>query len=136
MITLQELALAVKRLQARHHRDANARLADVGLSIAQWDVLRHLAATPDASLHDLAVLTFQTDPSMGTMAARMQARSLIERLQGPGRAVRHRLTEDGEAARKAGSVIMDAVFSETVGTLSAKDRQTLHTLLLKAAGTP
>ena len=132
MVTLQETGLAVKRLQARHHREANSRLAVLGLSIAQWDVLRHLHAQPDVSLHDLAVLTFQTDPSMGTLAARMRTRGLIERVEGPGRAVRHRITAAGEQARTEGAALINAVFDETIGSLPAKDRETLHALLLEA----
>jgi DNA-binding MarR family transcriptional regulator len=55
-----EIGLSVKRLQMRHHRTANERLASLGISIVQWDALRHLHENPEASLHDLAQLTFQT----------------------------------------------------------------------------
>ena len=50
---ISEIGLAVKRLQMKHHRAANARLAQLGLSLVQWDALRHLDENPDASLHDL-----------------------------------------------------------------------------------
>src|ERR1700761_8507350 len=94
-VHLQDVGLAVKRLQWRHHRAASARLGEIGLSLPQWDVLRNLHAHPDASLHKLAGLTFQTDQSMGALAARMIARGLLARAAGPGRAVRHRLTPAG-----------------------------------------
>jgi DNA-binding MarR family transcriptional regulator len=68
----------------------------------QWDTLRHLHRHPDASLHDLAVLTFQTDQSFGSLATRMADRGLIERVPGPGRAVRHRLTKEGARLHAAG----------------------------------
>lgn len=100
--TPQQVALAVKRLQNRHHRALTATLAPLGVSLAQWDTLRHLHAHPDASLHDLAQLTFQTDQAFGTLAARMAARGLIERVPGPGRAVRHALTPRGEEIRQEG----------------------------------
>ena len=48
---LEEVGLALKQLQWRHHREPNQRLASVGLSLVQWDVSRHLAKQPDASLH-------------------------------------------------------------------------------------
>lgn len=134
--SLQEVGLAVKRLQWRHHRAANTRLAAVGLSLAQWDVLRHLHGSPDASLHDLAVLTFQTDQSMGALAARMVERGLLERVAGPGRAVRHRLTDEGERVRRAGSDVMDDVLRGSFGHLSAEQLAELHRLLLLAGGTP
>ncbi len=132
--TLQDVGLAVKRLQWRHHREANTRLAAVGLSLPQWDVLRHLQATPDASLHRLAGLTFQTDQSMGALAARMIQRGLIERVEGPGRAVRHRITPAGEDLRRQGAELMDTVLDDSLGHLSATELGILHTLLLKAAG--
>jgi len=52
---------------------------------------------PGASLHDLAVLTFQTDQAFGTLAARLEARGLIRRVNGPGRAIRPELTPEGGA---------------------------------------
>ncbi|MGI3781103.1 MAG: MarR family winged helix-turn-helix transcriptional regulator [Janthinobacterium lividum] len=132
--SFQQVGLAVKRLQWRHHRTANARLANVGLSLVQWDVLRHLDAHPEASLHELAQLTFQTDQSMGALAARMIKRGLIERVDGPGRAVRHRLTEHGEQARLAGSDVVDTVLHESFGALAPEQVDQLHELLTLAAG--
>ena len=104
-----DVALAVKRLQHRHHRALSQALAPLGLSLVQWDTLRHLDRQPDASLHDLAVLTFQTDQSFGSLAVRMAERGLIERITGPGRAVRHRLTDEGArlAAITSGGAIPD-----------------------------
>jgi DNA-binding MarR family transcriptional regulator len=130
--SLQDVGLAVKRLQWRHHREANQRLAAVGLSLVQWDVLRHLAANPDASLHALAQLTFQTDQSMGELAGRMVGRGLIERVDGPGRAVRHRLTADGERLRAEGAHMVDTVMGGSLGHLTPDELAALHRLLLKA----
>src|ERR1700712_1899617 len=132
--SMQDVGLAVKQLQWRHHREANRRLrARTGLSLVQWDVLRHVHQAPDASLHDLAVETFQTDQSMGELAKRMIDRGLLTREDGPGRAVRHRLSSQGRAAYKAGSGVVDGVLSESVGNLTAGERASLHKLLTKAA---
>jgi DNA-binding MarR family transcriptional regulator len=102
--------------------------------LAQWDVLRHIDVRPDASLHDLAVLTFQTDQSMGTLAGRMIDRGLIERVAGPGRAIRHRLTAEGERIRGAGDSVLDGVLTESLGRLAPTELATLHGLLQKAGG--
>src|ERR1700761_3282867 len=110
-LTLQDVGLAVKRLQWRHHRAANTRLMAIGLSLPQWDVLRHLDANPDASLHRLAELTFQTDQSRGAIAGRMIERGLLERVEGPGRAVRHRLTPAGQDLRRKGSDLANEVLA-------------------------
>ena len=130
---LQDVGLAVKRLQWRHHRGANQKLATIGLSLAQWDVLRHLDALPEASLHDLAQLTFQTDQSMGALAARMTDRGLLERLTGAGRAVRHQLTPEGQRLRKAGAAMVDQVLAESLGRLTPGDLAVLLRLLTTAA---
>lgn len=131
--SLQQIGLAVKRLQWRHHREANRRLAPLGLSLVQWDTLRHVHANPGASLHLLAELTFQTDQSMGELARRMVDRGLIERVEGPGRKVQHRLTPAGDELRRAGAETFDGVLAESLGQLSDSERETLHELLLKAA---
>ncbi|BCY09158.1 MarR family winged helix-turn-helix transcriptional regulator [Actinoplanes sp. L3-i22] len=134
--SLQQVGLAVKRLQWRHHREANRRLAPLGLSLVQWDTLRHLHANPGASLHRLAELTFQTDQSMGELARRMVDRGLIERVEGPGRKVQHQLTTTGDDLRRAGGEAVDGVLTESLGQLSADERETLHQLLRKATGSP
>ena len=56
----------------QHHRGANEALAELDISLVQWDALRHMDRNPGASLHDLAQLTFQTDQSFGALAARME----------------------------------------------------------------
>lgn len=133
-LSMQDVGLAVKRLQWRHHSAANRRLrVQVGLSLAQWDVLRDLRREPAASLHDLAVQTFQTDQSMGELAKRMVDRGLLSRVSGPGRAVRHRLTDEGEAAYKAGSDIVDDILANSVGILTVGEQASLHAMLTKAA---
>ena len=129
-----EVSLAVKRLQYRHHRALSRALAPLGLSLVQWDTLRHLHRKPDASLHDLAVLTFQTDQSFGSLAARMAERGLIERVPGPGRAVRHRLTEEGARLRAEGQGLVDAVAESSFRDFSAAQLDQLGELLDRALG--
>jgi DNA-binding MarR family transcriptional regulator len=135
---LQAIGLSVKRLQMRHHRAINAGLAKHELSLAQWDALRHLDENPGASLHDLAVLTFQTDQAFGTLASRMIDGGLIERVPGPGRAVKHRLTERGKERRKAGDKIVDQVLTASFARLSvtqlAQFDRLMQVLLAKPAG--
>ncbi len=125
----QDLGLAVKRLQNRHHQALSAALRVLGVSLVQWDALRHLGLNPEASLHDLAQLTFQTDQAFGTLAGRMVERGLIERVSGPGRAVRHRLTELGEAVRRDGAEIVGRVAADSFAPLTPAQRDTLGDLL-------
>jgi DNA-binding MarR family transcriptional regulator len=129
--TLHGIGLSVKRLQMRHHRALDAGLAPMGISLVQWDALRHLDETPGASLHDLAILTFQSDQSFGTLAGRMIQRGLIERVPGPGRAVRHRLTEKGRSLRRAGDEVVDRVLGESFSTLTPAELAAFDELLAK-----
>ena len=125
----QEAAALVKRVQHRHHRALTAALSDLGVSLVQWDVLRHLAENPNASLHGLARLTFQSDQAFGTLATRMTARGLIARVPGPGRAVRHRLTDRGEAVRAEGARRVEATVRQSFAALSAIQVEQLGGLL-------
>lgn len=130
-MTIQQLGQAVKRLQVKHHRAGNEALKPLGISIVQWDALRHLHANPGASLHDLAVLTFQTDQAFGTLATRMESRGLIRRTAGPGRAIRPELTPEGERVLAAGTEAIDRVLRESLEPLSAHERAALGDMLAR-----
>ncbi len=134
--SLLAMGLAVKRLQVRHHRAADRALAELGISLVQWDALRHISQNPVASLHDLAQLTFQTDQSFGALAQRMEARGLIERVPGPGRAVRHRLTEKGSKLQESGGEILDRVLAASFKPLTATQRDTFGQLLRRLVSEP
>lgn len=133
---LPAIGLSVKRLQMRHHRAIDAGLAPLGISLVQWDALRHLEENPSASLHDLALLTFQSDQSFGTLAGRMIQRGLIERVAGPGRAVRHRLTDRGRSLRKEGDAIVERVLQDSFATLTPQELSVLDGLLLRVLAQP
>ena len=128
---LGEIALAVKRLQVRHHRALDAALTPFGMTLVQWDALRHLHENPGASLHDLALLTFQTDQSMGALAGRMIERGLIERMPAGGRAVRHRLTERGEQVRSEAQATVDGVLAESFAGLRDDEVEVLGELMAR-----
>jgi DNA-binding MarR family transcriptional regulator len=131
---LRDIGLSVKRLQMRHHRALNEELAALDISLVQWDALRHLDENPDASLHDLAQLTFQTDQSFGALAGRMIERGLIERVPGPGRAVHHRLTKKGRELRRAGNQIVDRVIARSFAPLTPTQLRTFDALMIQLLG--
>jgi DNA-binding MarR family transcriptional regulator len=129
--TVQEIGLSIKRLQVRHHRALDAALAPLDISLVQWDALRHLDEHPNASLHDLAVLTFQSDPAFGTLANRMVERGLIKRVDGAGRAVRHRITSKGRKVLEASYGIVDRTLETSLAGLSPDQQQTLGDLIAR-----
>ena len=129
VVALEDLALAVKRLQYRHHRTLDARLSPLGISLVQWDALRAISRHPNVSAHRLAQLTFQTDQSFGALAVRLEARGWIERITGPGRAIRHRLTPGGETLLREGQAVYNEVIAASFSPLSPVERDTLYDLL-------
>lgn len=130
-VALEDLGRAVKQAQYRHHRTLDSKLAPLGITLVQWDALRAISRNPNASAHRLAQVTFQTDQSFGALAGRLQAQGLIERATGPGRALRHRLTNAGEALLSEGQPVYDAVLSKSFGSLSSTERSTLYDLLTR-----
>ncbi len=128
-VALQELSIAIKRLQHRHHRTLDTELAPLGITLVQWHTLRHIGENPGASAHTLAQLTFQSDQSFGTLANRLVERALIAREQGAGRAIAHRLTPAGKKLWRSGNAVVDAVLAASLGVLNATEREVLHGLL-------
>ena len=130
-VALEDLGLAVKRLQHRHHRTADTRLSALGISLVQWDALRAISQNPNASSHHLAQVTFQTDQSFGTLAERMVARGLIDRVAGSGRALRHRLTPAGETLLQEGRKVVNEFLTESFAPLTPTELDTLYDLLTR-----
>ena len=86
---------------------------------------------PNASSHRLAQLTFQTDQSFGALANRLVARGLINRVTGPGRALRRCLTPAGEALLSEDYPVYNEVLSKSFSPLSSTERDTLYDLLTR-----
>ncbi|MCI0158028.1 MarR family transcriptional regulator [Leifsonia shinshuensis] len=122
---LEVLGLMIKRAQYRNHRTMDAALQDIGISLVQWDALRAIERMPHASGHDLAVATFQSDQSFGTLANRLLARSLITRSAGRGRRLEHALTEAGRAALEEGHEVASGVLDELFAPLDEGRRAVL-----------
>ncbi|MGJ4846096.1 MarR family winged helix-turn-helix transcriptional regulator [Leifsonia sp. Le1] len=126
---LEVLGQTIKRAQYRNHRTMDAALHDVGISLVQWDALRAIERMPHASGHDLAVATFQSDQSFGTLATRLVARGLISRSAGRGRRIEHALTDAGHAALADGYRVASGVLDELFAPLDEDQRATLLAVL-------
>jgi DNA-binding MarR family transcriptional regulator len=128
---LEQLGRAIKAAQARHHRALDTGLRSIGSTLTQWDALRAIANLPGASAHDLALATFQSDQSFGTLASRLEGQGLIERRPGRGRRIEHNLTEPGEAILRAGHDIAAELLAASFAELSDPERTHLLRLLSK-----
>lgn len=131
-VDLEDVGRAVKQLQYRHHRAIDARLRELGSSLAQWDALRAISRRPNSSAHALAEMTFQTDQSFGALANRLVRRGMIERVAGPGRAIRHRLTPTGDATLKKGHQAFRQALEASLSPLTSRQRDELYRLLARA----
>jgi DNA-binding MarR family transcriptional regulator len=123
------LGRAIKQVQWRHHRTLDARMRAIGSTIVQWDVLRALETQPDASAHDLAQATFQSDQSLGVMMRGMEAKGLVERRAGKGRRLEHRITEAGARVLEQGHGFAAEVLSTSFAALDDEARAQLLGLL-------
>jgi DNA-binding MarR family transcriptional regulator len=56
-------------------------------------------------------------------------RGLIERVPGPGRSVRHRLTDKGRELRRAGGEIVQRVLADSFSALTPDQLETFSRLL-------
>jgi DNA-binding MarR family transcriptional regulator len=130
-MSLSEIGHAVKRLQVKLNRAATEALRPLDVTLVQWDALRHIHQQPGASLHDLAVLTFQTDQAFGTLAARLEARGLIQRGNPVGRAIRPELTLEGQRVFAEGRKVTEQVVREAFAPLNAGECSALGGMLTR-----
>ncbi len=91
---LKMAALGLKRAQIAKSSAFDRRLASIGLTMALWVVLDRIRADPAQSTHALAEATL-IDQSVGELVGKLAKRGLIERVNGPGRSIRHHLTDAG-----------------------------------------
>jgi DNA-binding MarR family transcriptional regulator len=128
---LENVALSIKKVQARHHRTLDRRLSLLGISLVQWNALREIGRNPGMSAHALSELTFNSDQAFGTLATRLIRLGLVIREPGKGRAIIHRLTSKGAQMRDAGHTILLEVLKHSFAPLTAGERQVLQSLLTK-----
>ena len=133
---LEQLGLSIKRLQDRHHRAVETRLADVGVTLAQWHALREIDRHPGSSQTRLAELTFNSAQAFGTLVARMEAADLVARDSGTGRALAVHLTPKGKRLLKEGRRPVQEVLKASFQNLDEAERASLQQLLDKALGAP
>ncbi len=125
----------IKRIQQSLRRRCDSALKPIGLSMAQYAVLRALAAHPDASAAELARLCFVTRQSLQDVLGALRAQGLIEPSDAPasGRARSLKLTEQGARYLEGGDKAVYEVESAMVHGMSASTRTQLTRLLVRCA---
>jgi len=133
--TEQVVGYLVKRVQQALRRRCDVALNPIGLSMAQYAVLRALADHPEASAAELARLCFVTRQSLQGVLAGLRSGGLVESADGParGRARSLRLTPSGVRRLAAGGAAIGNVESAMVDGIAAADRRQLVGLLTRCA---
>jgi DNA-binding MarR family transcriptional regulator len=138
-MSVPEIELAagylVKRVQQSFRRRSDAALQAVGVSMAQYAVLRALADHPDASAAELARLCFVTRQSLGDVLAGLVKASLVQAADVPprGRARAMQLTAKGRGLLVSADQAVMAVDAVMTEGLSEVDRRQLAAMLTLCA---
>ncbi|ABK73191.1 MarR family winged helix-turn-helix transcriptional regulator [Mycolicibacterium smegmatis] len=125
----------VKRVQQALRRRCDTELRTIGLSMAQYAVLRALADHPTASASELARLCFVTRQSLQDVLRGLRNGGLVENADGPqvGRARALHLTAAGTKLLDEAHAIVIDVENQMVGGLSASAQKQLAQSLLRCA---
>ena len=138
-MTVPEIELAagylVKRVQHSFRRHSDAALQAVGVSMAQYAVLRALADHPDASAAELARLCFVTRQSLGDVLTVLRSAGLVEMADLPprGRARALQLTARGRTVVTSADQAVKAVDAAMTEGLSRAERLQLTAMLTRCA---
>ncbi|SOX54829.1 MarR family transcriptional regulator [Mycobacterium ahvazicum] len=125
----------VKRVQQSLRRHCDSALKPTGLSMAQYSVLRALAAHPEASAAELARLCFVTRQSLQDVLNTLRADGHVEPSSAPvrGRARSLQLTTRGARLLAGGDAAGRHVESMMLQGMSAPTRNRLAELLMRCA---
>jgi len=130
---LRLAALALKRAQIAKSAAFDRCLASVGLTMALWVVLERIRASPALSTHALAKASMMTDQSVGELVSKLAKRGLVERVSGPGRSIRHHLTDAGRELLERAAPLLSEALRHAFAELSAAEIEQLIRLLDKIA---
>lgn len=128
---LDNLSLAIKRVQAQNHRSLDQRLGSLGISLVQWNALREIHRNPGVSAHALSELTFNSDQAFGTLAARLVRLGLVLRRAGKGKIIVHHLSPKGIDLLSKGAAIHREYLKAAFGPLNSQEKTILLSLLLR-----
>lgn len=124
-----DVAILLRHAQLRKQLACEAALGTIDLTLPQWGILHAAETQPDSSTHGLALLTGQSDQSAGAIVAGLEKRGLLDRFSAGGRAILHRLTEEGSRLVGQADRTVDEVMQHELGHFSDNDLKALRRLL-------
>ncbi|MFI6600752.1 MarR family winged helix-turn-helix transcriptional regulator [Nonomuraea sp. NPDC050536] len=119
----QRVAYLVKQVADAFRRASERRLRELGLSMAQYAVLRALADVPGAPAAELARRTFVTRQSLRDVLGGLTAAGLasVAREATAGRALPVTLTDEGRALLERAEAIVLEVEERMIAGLPADE---------------
>jgi DNA-binding MarR family transcriptional regulator len=124
--------LSLYRTYASVEAAFEAALAPLGLSSAQWDILRCLREHPGASGADIARSAKVTPQAVATMLQRLEKAKLILRCASErGRVVEAYLTAQGEVLLKQGDRIAEQIEAQVFTKFTQDEKEQFNQLLLR-----
>jgi DNA-binding MarR family transcriptional regulator len=111
------------RLHQRGHAAMSQRLRQIGLSVAQFDLLSTLTEAEGLTQRDLAERLYVTKGNVSGLVDRLVEAGLVDRRPIPGDRRSHslHLTEEGRRAAAAGMQLQQQFVIDTVGKLGDID---------------
>jgi DNA-binding MarR family transcriptional regulator len=107
-------------------------LSGFGLSMEQWDILRHLSTLPGASGAEIARLAGISPQAVATMLQRMEKAELVTRRSArQGRALEAYLTTKGKELLAYGERIAIQVDAQAFSTYTPEEREQFNDLLVR-----
>jgi MarR family transcriptional regulator, organic hydroperoxide resistance regulator len=119
------------RLQTRLTTAMASRLKELGLSVAQFDLISTLSQFEGITQQDLASRLFVTKGNVSGLVDRLEASGLVERRSIPGDRRSHamHLTDKGRSLARAGIAAQIDYVETTLGRLPKSDHHALDRIL-------
>lgn len=120
------------RLHRRLSAGMTARIRDLGLSVAQFDLISTLTEREGISQSELAQRLYVTKGNVSGLVDRMVEARLVERraISGDRRSYAMHLTDEGRALAKASIATQQEYITATLGQLKARDLAELDRIVL------
>lgn len=121
--------LLVKDIHHLSVRRADPLVTKIGLTFAQFNLLKAISREPGITGADLSVVTLATPQAVAQLSARIEDAGYVRREQLKGRSIGHYVTDSGSKVLSEGHELMWEVHRETLSILSEQEQQDLVNML-------
>ncbi|ORM31796.1 hypothetical protein BFL43_17105 [Williamsia sp. 1135] len=126
---LTSFGLLVKDIHHLSVRRADPLVTRIGLTFAQFNLLKAISRQPGITGADLAVVTLATPQAVAQLSARIEETGYIRREQLKGRSIGHYVTDSGSKVLAEGHELMWSVHQKTLSVLTEQEKVELVSML-------